>query len=93
LRPVDFKVSRGSKDKTFVEFKLAKNSHLQKNLQHQAEIYQKANDAYRTIKVIIYFTAAEKKRIDGILKKLNLDGHNDLILIDARKDNKKRPVS
>jgi hypothetical protein len=86
--PVDFKVSRGSKDKTLVEFKLAKNSQLQKNLQHQAEIYQKASDADRAIKVIIYFTAAEKKRVDGILKKLKLDGHKDLILIDARKDNK-----
>jgi hypothetical protein len=48
--PVDFKVSRGSKDKTLVEFKLAKNSQLQKNLQHQAEIYQKASDAHRAIK-------------------------------------------
>jgi hypothetical protein len=86
--PVDFKVSRGSKDKTLVEFKLAKNSQLQKNLQHQAEIYQKASDADRAIKVIIYFTATEKKRVDGILKKLKLDGHKDLILIDARKDNK-----
>jgi hypothetical protein len=86
--PVDFKVSRGSKDKTLVEFKLAKNSQLQKNLLHQAEIYQKASDADRAIKVIIYFTAAEKKRVDGILNKLKLDGHKDLILIDARKDNK-----
>jgi hypothetical protein len=75
-------------NKTLVEFKLAKNSQLQKDLQHQAEIYQKASDVDRAIKVIIYFTAAEKKRVDGILKKLNLDGHKDLILIDARKDNK-----
>jgi hypothetical protein len=86
--PVDFKVSRGSKDKTLVEFKLAKNSQLQKNLRYQAETYQKASDADRAIKVIIYFTAREKKRVDGILKKLSLDGHKDVILIDARKDNK-----
>ena len=86
--PLDFKVSRGSKDKTLVEFKLAKNSQLEKNLKHQAEIYQKASDADRAIKVIIYFTAREKKRLEGILKKLKLDGHKDVVLIDARKDNK-----
>jgi hypothetical protein len=86
--PVDFKVSRGSKDKTLVEFKLAKNSQLEKNLKHQAEIYQKASDADRAIKVIIYFTAREKKRVEGILKKLKLDGHKGVVLIDARKDNK-----
>jgi len=86
--PVDFKVSRGSKDKTLVEFKLAKNSQLEKNLKHQAEIYQKASDADRAIKVIIYFTAREKKRVEGILNKLKLDGHKNVVLIDARKDNK-----
>ena len=53
----------------------------------KAEIYQKASDADRAIKVIIYFTAAEKKRVEGILKRLKLDGDKDLILIDARKDN------
>ena len=59
--PVDFKVSRGSKDKTLVEFKLAKNSHLQKNLQYQAEIYQKASDADRAITVIDLFHCGGKK--------------------------------
>jgi hypothetical protein len=57
-------------------------------LKHQAEIYQKASDAERAIKVIIFFTAAERKRVDGILKKLKLDGNKDVILIDARKDTK-----
>ena len=86
--PVDFKVSHGSKDKTLVEFKLAKNSQLEKNLRHQAEIYEKASDAKRTIKVIVYFTAGERKRVERILKKLKLEGDKDMILIDARKDNK-----
>jgi hypothetical protein len=86
--PVDFKISRGSKDKTLVEFKLAKNSHLETNLAHQAEIYEKASDAQRTIKVIFFFSILQRKRVDRILKKLNLDCHKDIVLIDARKDNK-----
>jgi len=86
--PADFKVSRGSKDKTLVEFKLAKNSYLEQNLEHQTKIYEKASDAKRSIKVIVYFTAAEKRRVEAILKKLNLTGHKDTVLVDARKDNK-----
>jgi hypothetical protein len=38
--PVDFKISRGARDKSLVEFKLASNSKLMANLQRQAEIYQ-----------------------------------------------------
>jgi hypothetical protein len=86
--PVDFKVSRGRRDKTLVEFKLAKNSHLQANLQHQAEIYQKASDAHRTIKVIFYFSPAQRRRVDEILKRLKLTTSRDIVLVDARKDNK-----
>src|SRR3712207_6984239 len=36
--PVDFKVSMGSADKTLVEFKLASNSQLQRNLANQVAI-------------------------------------------------------
>ena len=39
--PVDFKVSKGSKDTTLVEFKLASNTKLKKNLENQVEIYKK----------------------------------------------------
>ncbi len=86
--PVDFKVSKGSKDKTLVEFKLASNSQLKRNLKNQAVIYEKASDARRTIKVIVYFTAAEKKRVNEILKELKLTGNPDIVLVDARNDNK-----
>lgn len=86
--PVDFKVSKGSKDKTLVEFKLAKNTQLERNLQKQAEIYEKASDAQVSIKVIIYFSAAEKARAQKILKKLKLFGHPNVVMIDARRDNK-----
>ncbi len=86
--PVDFKISNGSKDKTLVEFKLAKNTQLERNLQKQAEVYEKASDAQTTIKVIMYFTAAEKQRTEKILKKLGLTGHASIVMIDARRDNK-----
>ncbi len=86
--PVDFKISHGSKDKTLVEFKLAKNTQLERNLKRQAEIYEKASDAKTSIKVIVYFSAAEKSRVNGILKKLKLDEHPNVVLVDARRDNK-----
>ena len=53
--PVDFKVSKGSKDTTLVEFKLASNTKLKKNLENQVEIYKKANCTDRAIKAILYF--------------------------------------
>ena len=86
--PVDFKISRGSFDKSLVEFKLAKNSHLRRNLQKQAEIYQKASDARSAIKVILYFTEDEYWKVSRILSDLELKENPDVILIDARLDNK-----
>jgi hypothetical protein len=86
--PVDFKISRGAKDKTLVEMKLAKNSHLERNLEKQVPIYQAASDAENGIKAIIYFTLAEKERAEGILDRLGMLDHRDIILIDARDDNK-----
>jgi hypothetical protein len=86
--PVDFKISRGAKDKTLVEMKLAKNTKLERNLEKQVEIYQAASDAENAIKAIMFFTVDEKDRVTRILKKLNLSGHKDVVLIDARDDNK-----
>jgi len=62
--PVDFKISRGTFDKTLIEMKLAKNKKLQQNLENQLPIYMNASDAKKGIKVIIYFTASEKARVD-----------------------------
>lgn len=86
--PADFKVSRGSLDKSIIEFKLASNSHLKRNLQKQAEIYKKASDADKGLKVIIYFTEREYKRVMAILGELGMKGDPNIILIDARSDNK-----
>jgi len=86
--PADFKISLGAKDKTLVEFKLACNSQLERNLLRQTTVYQKASDAKQVIKVILYFSQAEYNRVIAILKKLKLEGAEDIVLIDARSDNK-----
>lgn len=86
--PADFKVSRGAKDKTIVEMKLASNSQLEKNLKSQAEVYQRASDAKEAIKIIIYFSLKEKLKVERILKKLGLDGHKDIVLIDGGRETK-----
>lgn len=86
--PVDFKISRGRDDKTLVEMKLAKNSKLAQNLEKQLEIYQAASDAKKGIKAIIYFTLGELRKVQGILKALGMTDNPDIVLIDARKDNK-----
>jgi len=86
--PVDYKVSRGGSDKTLVEMKLASNSKLERNLQKQVEIYKKASDAHHAIKIIIFFTRSEEVRTQSIIKRLKLDQSEDIVLIDARADNK-----
>lgn len=86
--PADFKISRGAADKTIVEMKLASNTSLRRNLQNQAEIYQKASDAESALKVILCFTYDEQLRVDQLLQELKLEKCPDIFLIDARDDNK-----
>lgn len=86
--PADFKIARGALDKTIIEFKLAKNTQLERNLRRQVEIYQKASDARHALKAIVYFSEREFRRVNQILKRLTMTGHPDLVLIDARADNK-----
>jgi len=86
--PVDFKISRGSKDSTLVEFKLASNSKLKQNLKHQVEVYKAANDTKKAIKVILHFSFAEYQRVKKILKDLELAEGREIVLIDASQENK-----
>ncbi|MFP5181214.1 hypothetical protein PQS33_09270 [Bacillus altitudinis] len=86
--PVDYKVSRGNKDKTLIEFKLASNSQLKRNLQNQVEVYENANDTKKSIKVILYFSEQELNKVVNILSDLKLAKAQNIILIDARADNK-----
>ena len=85
---VDFSISRGRHDKSLVEFKLAKNSHLKRNLQNQLPIYEKASDAQKSLKVIFYFTAAELEKASKILEELGLLNDERIVLVDARQDDK-----
>lgn len=86
--PADFTVSRGRKDKALVEFKLASNSQLKRNLEKQVSIYEKASDTSQSLKVILYFSEQELQKIQSILKDLRMTAREDVILIDARNDNK-----
>ena len=86
--PVDFKISYGAKDKTLVEFKLAGSSSLKNNLKKQLPIYQKASDAPKGIKAIVYFTEKDFERADGIVAELGMTGSPNIVFIDARSDNK-----
>jgi hypothetical protein len=86
--PVDFKVSKGSIDKSLVEFKLASNSKLKQNLKHQVEIYETANDTKQSIKAIIYFTESELEKVQQILIDLKLSERPEIVLIDASSNNK-----
>ena len=81
--PVDYKFSKSNFDKSLIEFKLAGNSKLKQNLKNQVQIYEKANDTEKSIKIILYFTEKEKERVDKILKELNLMNDESIILIDA----------
>jgi hypothetical protein len=85
--PCDFMVSYGSKDKTAIEFKLAKNSRLEANLLNQAEIYSDAARAtHPPIKVILYFKQAELTRVQDLLIKHKLNNKREIVLIDATSD-------
>jgi len=86
--PADVKVSRGDSDKTLVEFKLAKNPQLRRNLENQLGIYQKASDAQYGYEVILYFSDQELRRVQSILRDLELQNDPHVVLIDARRDNK-----
>jgi hypothetical protein len=86
--PVDFKISRGSKDKTLVEFKLASNSSLAKNIQNQLDIYEKANKTTQSYTVILFFTELEEANVKNLLMTLKAPKGAGIVLIDGRNDNK-----
>lgn len=85
--PLDFKVSR-SRDSTLLEIKLASNSQLKRNLEHQVEIYKKATEANLAIKMIICYSEDEQLKVARILRSLELTDDPSTIVIDARSDNK-----
>lgn len=81
--PVDYKISKGASLSTLIEFKLASNAKLKQNLEHQVEVYKKANQSKNSIKVILYFNRVEKRKVEKILKYLKIETVENIILIDA----------
>jgi len=86
--PVDFKISFGAGDKSLIEFKLASNKALKRNLEKQVEIYEAANRTWTSVKVIVIYNAAEQRKVEKILRELGLGSAESIVLIDARSDNK-----
>lgn len=86
--PVDYKISMGKANAGLVEFKLASNTSLEKNLRNQVAIYEKASITKRSIKVILHFSDSELDKVLRILKTVGLVGNPDIILIDANRENK-----
>ena len=86
--PVDAKISHGSQDKTLVEFKIGSNRNLKRNLENQTEIYEKASGAEKSIKVIVFFDQGQERRVKKILKEIEIQDDPDVVLVDARADNK-----
>jgi hypothetical protein len=86
--PVDFKIAYGKKNSTLVEFKLASNSKLKQNLQKQVDIYKAASETDRAIKVIMVFSDSEYKKVMNIFDDIDIRELHDIVLIDARRDNK-----
>ena len=86
--PVDYKISRGARDSTLVEFKLASNSKIKQNLKKQVEVYEAANQTKKSIKVILYFSEAERLKVQKIMKELKLEEGKQIVFIDAQSDNK-----
>lgn len=86
--PVDFKVSFGASDKSLIEFKLGSNTALKRNLEKQVTIYEKANQTRSSLKVIVFYTQRDERRVQKVLRDLKLEADESVILIDARDDNK-----
>lgn len=81
--PADYKVSFGSGDSTIVEFKLAKSSSLKRNLENQTDIYKVASKSANDISVVLCYTTAEIIKVDKVLKEINKENHENIIIIDA----------
>lgn len=83
--PADYKISYGERDSTIVEFKLASSSSLKKNMISQTEIYKKASKSINDIKVILCYTTSEIAKVNRILKSINQERAENVVIIDATK--------
>ncbi len=86
--PVDATVSLGSLDKSIIEFKLGSNSKLQHGLEKQTDVYMQANQTEKKLIIIICYTEEDQTKVDTLLRELGLSNAENIIVIDARNDNK-----
>jgi hypothetical protein len=49
-------------------------------------IWKKANETEYAVKLIVFFTEAEKDKVGQILKNIDLQGTERIALVDARSD-------
>lgn len=82
--PVDFKIAMGL-DKTLIEFKLAKSSSLKRNMEHQVEVYKKANGTDSAVFVVIAYSAKEVEKTKDVAMELGLNRPDtmEVVIIDA----------
>ena len=82
--PVDFIASKGRKDSTIIEFKLASNTSLETNILYQVDAYKRANITSKSIIVIFCFTLEEKNKVEVLLKNIEGKIKDHIIIIDCR---------
>lgn len=80
--------SHGNGDTSLVECKLASSSKLKQNLQHQVPVHELATETTQSLRVNIFLTGEEFRRVQKILRDPKLADERHVILIDARDDNK-----
>ena len=83
--PADYKISYGERNSTIVEFKLAGSTSLKKNLLNQTEIYKKASKSINDIKVILCYTQSDIAKVSRILKSINQENAENIVVINATK--------
>ena len=79
---------REERDAAAEQDKALEQEQQKEGFKKQVEIYKKASDADKGLKVITYFTKRQYERVMAILDDLGIRGEPNIILIDARSDNK-----
>lgn len=86
--PATAGVLRASKYKPPIDMKLASNAQLKRRLEKELEDYEDDSGTPKSILVIVYFSWEEFDRVRGLLGELKINERKNLVLIDARNDNK-----
>lgn len=83
--PVDFKISKGSKERYLVEMKLSSNKKYKQGLIKQLEVYKKAtNNVKKAYYLYVDFEDSDERRKILIDLKNNSNTNTEIIFIDGR---------